>query len=53
MIGHLATRELGYTLLEVSAFTGVTAGPMSRPVRRGESIANRLRIALPAAPPES
>jgi REP element-mobilizing transposase RayT len=53
VIGHLATRELGSTLLEASAFTGVTAGPMSRSVRRGESIANRLRIALPAAPPES
>jgi REP element-mobilizing transposase RayT len=52
LIGHLATRELGYTLLEVSAFSGVTAGPMSRSVRRGEAIAKRLRIALPSAPPE-
>lgn len=53
LIGYLATRELGYTLLEVSALSGVTAGPMSRSAQRGEAIAKRLRIALPAAPPES
>jgi REP element-mobilizing transposase RayT len=53
VIGYLATRKLGCTLLEVSAFTGVTAGPMSRSVRRGEAVAKQLGIALPAAPPES
>jgi REP element-mobilizing transposase RayT len=53
LIGHLATRELGYTLLEVSAFTGVTAGPMSRSVRRGDAVAEELGIALPTEPPES
>ncbi len=53
LIGYLATHELGCKLLEVSAFTGVTAGPMSRSIRRGEAIASWLRIALPAAPPES
>jgi REP element-mobilizing transposase RayT len=51
VIGYFATRQLGYTLLEVTKLTGVTAGPMSRSVRRAEAIASRLRVALPAAPP--
>jgi len=51
MIGHFATRELGYSVLEVGRATGISPGTMSRSLRRGEAIARELGLALPAAPP--
>jgi hypothetical protein len=47
VIGHFATRELGYSVHEVSRATGT----MSRSLRRGGVIARELDLALPVAPP--
>jgi hypothetical protein len=51
VIGLLATRELGSSVLEAGRATGVTSGPMSRSIRRGEVLASQLGIRLPAVPP--
>jgi REP element-mobilizing transposase RayT/DNA-binding transcriptional ArsR family regulator len=50
-IGHLATRELDCSVLEVSRATGVSHGAMSRSLRRGGSIVSELGLALPPSPP--
>jgi hypothetical protein len=39
-------------VLEVSRLTGVTTGPMNHSVWRARAIATRLRMALPAVPPQ-
>jgi hypothetical protein len=51
VIGHFATRELGYRVHEVSRATGIRPGTMSRSLRRGEAIARELELVLPATPP--
>jgi REP element-mobilizing transposase RayT len=51
VIGLLATRELGSSVLEASQATGVTMGPMSRSIRRGEALVSQLGVRLPAVPP--
>ena len=51
VIGLFATRELGCSVLEAGGATGVTAGPMSRSIRRGEDLVSQLGIRLPAVPP--
>jgi hypothetical protein len=51
VIGLLATRELGCSVLETGRATGVTAGPMSRSIHRGEVLVSQLGIRLPAVPP--
>jgi putative transposase len=51
VIGLFATRELGSSVLEAGRATGVTIGPMSRSIRRGEALVSQLGIRLPAAPP--
>jgi REP element-mobilizing transposase RayT len=51
VIGLFATRELGSSVLEASRATGVTAGPMSRSIRRGEILVSQRGIRLPAVPP--
>jgi hypothetical protein len=51
VIGLFATRELGSSVLEAGRATGVTIGPMSRSIRRGEALVSQLGIRLPAVPP--
>jgi hypothetical protein len=43
-------RELGRSVLEASRATGVTAGPISRSIRRVEVLASQLGVQLPAVP---
>ncbi len=50
VIGLLAIQELGCTVFEISRFTGVTSGAISRAIRRGEAIARDLGIVLPEIP---
>jgi hypothetical protein len=51
VIGLIAARELGCSVLEAGRATGVTAGPMRRSIRRGEALGSQLGIGLPAVPP--
>lgn len=51
VIGLFATRELGCSVVEAGRVTGVTAGPMSRSIRRGEVLVSQLGIRFPADPP--
>ena len=51
VVGWLALHEIGCTLGDASRATGVTAGPMSRSLKRGRELAARLPQALPPAPP--
>jgi len=50
VIGYLATRELGYTVLEISRAAGVGAGAMSRSIRRGAVQVSEEGLAIPLAP---